>query len=386
MPPLSKQKRKSRDQPRTTEGKYDVKKSCRDEQDLPASLIQINNNYKKELREENNHNNNGLSDSFGNGLSFFDDDPGSFDDDGSGFFGDDADGSSGFDDNVYDVSAGNGENSNDEDGIDEEWGDDDDSEWDEPEDMEAEIKLYQRLKKLDLVWKNDNQLEKKKRGPYKIGKTPKSTYYDKYGPNGSLTKAAAGTKKITNFFKINDTQTTNPQLLNPDVLEDSSSDSESEVVNPYTYQITEKIKDLKEQLEKQHNQLTVVEYNYKRAIFEYLTLLNSNNGRGKVDISLEVVQKIYIDAGVWKARRIRYITKYWLINNKLPISKRGKHQKTIRVIDDEDVAEKCHVWIRKQNFNTTPALFKKFIEDELLPNIRISKKKTITLMTTTRCK
>jgi len=55
-------------------------------------------------------------------------------------------------------------------------------------------------------------------------------------------------------------------------LEDASSDSESEIVNPYTYQITEKIKDLKEQLEKQHDQLTVIEYNYKRAIFEYFTL------------------------------------------------------------------------------------------------------------------
>src|SRR5947208_1614326 len=31
--------------------------------------------------------------------------------------------------------------------------------------------------------------------PYKKGKIPKSTYYDKYGPNGTLTKAAVGTKK-----------------------------------------------------------------------------------------------------------------------------------------------------------------------------------------------
>ncbi len=45
---------------------------------------------------------------------------------------------------------------------------------------------------------------------YKIDKIPKLTYYDKYGSNSSLTKAAAGIKKITNFFKINNTQTTNP--------------------------------------------------------------------------------------------------------------------------------------------------------------------------------
>ena len=35
---------------------------------------------------------------------------------------------------------------------------------DEPEDMEVKIKLRQRLKNLDLVWKDDNQLEKMKRG------------------------------------------------------------------------------------------------------------------------------------------------------------------------------------------------------------------------------
>ncbi|CAB4421001.1 unnamed protein product [Rhizophagus irregularis] len=274
---------------------------------------------------------------------------------------------------------------------DEDWGDDDDSEWDDLEDMEAELRIYQRIRNCGLVWKDDNHLEKIKRGPYKIGKTPKSTYYDKYGPSGSLTKAAAGTKKITDFFKNSDTQATDLQLSNQDTLNDILSDTdssnlESEIVCPRNYQITEKIKDLKEQLEKQYNQLTVIEYNYKRAIFEYLTLLNNNNGRKKVDISLEVVQKIYIDGGVWKARKIRNFTKYWLLNNKLPESRHGKHQKTIRVIDDEDVAERCHIWIRKQNFNTTPATFKKFVENELFPAIGIAKEKSITIMTATRCK
>ncbi|CAI2200056.1 19552_t:CDS:2, partial [Funneliformis geosporum] len=107
------------------------------------------------------------------------------------------DNSSGSGNNINDIPAGNGD------------GNDDDSGWDDPEDIEAEIKLNQRLKE----------------------------------------------------FK------------------DSSNDSENKIFNPYTYQIAEKIKDLKEQLEKQYNQLTVVEYNHKRAIFEYLTLLNSNNRR-----------------------------------------------------------------------------------------------------------
>lgn len=60
--------------------------------------------------------------------------------------------------------------------------------------------------------------------------------------------------------------------------------------------------------------------------------------------------------------------------------------KKLRIIDDEDVAEKCHSWIRNQNFKVTPAAFKKFIENELFPSIGIAKEKSITLMTATRCK
>lgn len=43
-------------------------------------------------------------------------------------------------------------------------------------------------------------MEQKKRGPYLAGKTKKSTYFDKYGPSGSFTKAAKGTAKITTFM------------------------------------------------------------------------------------------------------------------------------------------------------------------------------------------
>ncbi|GES94769.1 hypothetical protein GLOIN_2v1785920 [Rhizophagus clarus] len=247
MPPRSKQKRKSKEQARTADGKYNIKKTCKDGWDS--------------LTLEVSYNDDDSSDFFADGSCYFNDDSDSFNDNGGS--------SSNF---VDDIPAG-----------------------------DINFKFFndeEALKNLDLVWKDDNQLEKMKRRPYKIGKIPKSTYYDKYGPNGTLTKAAAGTEKITIFFKISNTQVTNPQLSKTDTLEVFSSNSESEVVNPYTYKITEKIKDLKEQLEKQHNQLTVVEYNYKRAIFEYLTLLNNNNGHGKIDISLEVAQKIFIDSGV----------------------------------------------------------------------------------------
>ena len=46
----------------------------------------------------------------------------------------------------------------------------------------------------------DASLEKSRRGPYNIGKTPKSTYYDKWGPSGSWTAAAKGSPKLERFF------------------------------------------------------------------------------------------------------------------------------------------------------------------------------------------
>jgi hypothetical protein len=105
------------------------------------------------------------------------------------------------------------------------------------------------------VWKDNNLLEKTKRGPYMKGKIPKSTYYDKFGLKGMFTKAAAGSKKITSFFKNNnDAQEGNLS----DIEEEFSSDPEDEVC-----QINEKIQKLKDELEKQHSKMTVVEYNWK---------------------------------------------------------------------------------------------------------------------------
>src|SRR5436853_2587601 len=63
------------------------------------------------------------------------------------------------------------------------------------------------------------------------------------------------------------------------------------------------------------------------------------------------------------------------------ISFQGKHQKSIRLIDDEDVAEKCHVWIRDQNYKVTPIKFKEFIEQNLLVQLGMNKKKTINIST-----
>lgn len=64
-----------------------------------------------------------------------------------------------------------------------------------------------------------------------------------------------------------------------------------------------------------------------------------DNGRGKTKASIEVAQLVYIDSAPYRARTIRYWANYWFQYNHLPISRQGKHQKTMRLIDDEDIAK-----------------------------------------------
>ncbi|CAH1770324.1 11282_t:CDS:2, partial [Entrophospora sp. SA101] len=61
------------------------------------------------------------------------------------------------------------------------------------------------------------------------------------------------------------------------------------------------------------------------------------------------------------------------------VSRQGKHQKTIRIIDDEDIAEKCHMWIG----TITPLKFKNFVEQKLLVENGITKKKDISVKSAT---
>ena len=61
------------------------------------------------------------------------------------------------------------------------WGNDEVSDWESDTDLEVEQDMRNRLLKVNfrLKWKPDAKLEIKKRSLYKMGKTPRSTYYDK---------------------------------------------------------------------------------------------------------------------------------------------------------------------------------------------------------------
>jgi hypothetical protein len=167
----------------------------------------------------------------------------------------------------------------------------------------------------------------------------------------------------------------------PDDFDEVLDDAENEYDDQPN--ISERIESLRIELQETQKKLSVSEFNKKRAIFEYLRRLD-DDGKGKVKASKEAAQLVFIESAPYRARTIRYWANYWLQNNHFPISRQGKHQKTIRLIDDEDIAEECHTWIRSQGGKTTPLKFKEFIEEKLLVNSGITKKKTISTETATR--
>ncbi len=207
---------------------------------------------------------------------------------------------------------------------------------------------------------------KKKHGPYLVGKIKKLTYFDKYGPSSSFTKAAKGTANILTLI--------NKHQLTPIDFEEVLDDAEDEEQN--LLNLNEKINILKIELKEQQKLLTVAEYNKKRAILEYLTRLNDNE-KGKMKVSMKATQLVFIKSGPYKARSIRYWTNYQLKYNRLSVSHQGKYKKTIRLIDDENIAEECYIWIRAQGGIITSLKFKEFIENKLLVNSEIIKKKQL---------
>ena len=99
----------------------------------------------------------------------------------------------------------------------EEWEEDDDNGW------EDEVDLICNLK-----WNANNEFEKTKWDPYKTGKIPRSTYYDKWEPSSLFTKSAIGTSKITSFFPAQFSADDAIKNLNDQSEQSEVSESEEE--------------------------------------------------------------------------------------------------------------------------------------------------------------
>ncbi len=174
------------------------------------------------------------------------------------------------------------------------WEDENDSGWDE-------IYLPNEEKnKSKLVWSDNAHLKQKKREPYLTGTIKKLTYFDKYGPSGSFTRAAKGTVNILIF-------------INKQTISDDFDEVLDDVKNEYDDQlnINERIESLKVEFKEKQKKLSVSEFNKKWAIFEYLRRLN-DDGNGKVKASKEAVQLVFIESASYRAWTIRYWANYWI--------------------------------------------------------------------------
>ncbi len=69
--------------------------------------------------------------------------------------------------------------------------------------------------------------------------------------------------------------------------------------------LKKKIESLKMELKEKQKSLTMIEYNKKQAIFEYLKKLD-NNEKGMVKASIEAVELVFIKSALYRARTIRY--------------------------------------------------------------------------------
>jgi len=147
-----------------------------------------------------------------------------------------------------------------------EWGDEEDSGWEDEVDLHEEEQKKRLTKQtLELVWKDNTILEKHQRSPYLVGPIKKSTYYDKWGPSGIYTVAAKGTKKINKYFS----SLKNSNTLSSNEVEEILNSVDED--NGWVFENTlQKVTALKTELEQSHQKMSVVEYNKKRAIFEYL--------------------------------------------------------------------------------------------------------------------
>ncbi len=97
-------------------------------------------------------------------------------------------------------------------------------------------------------------------------------------------------------------------------------DDIDDIKNEEQNNLKKKIESLKIKLKEKQKLLTVIEYNKKQAIFEYLKKLD-NNEKGMVKASIEAVELVFIESASYRVRTIQYWANYWLQYNHLSINR-----------------------------------------------------------------
>jgi len=184
---------------------------------------------------------------------------------------------------------------------------------------EEEEKIRTRLL-TTLVWKNAERENTRI-----IKGIPKTTYYRKFGTSGSLSKAAKGTHKITNFFTSGSSASsaTSTHTFSTSTSFESSALSVADKDGMEAI-LCERVAQLRNELLENGQIFTAFEYNRRRAVYEYLIRLNDN---GKMKASQKAANMVYIAPMSCTAKKIHFLAKFYLQNESFPLSNRGQHQK-----------------------------------------------------------
>ncbi|CAG8725963.1 21008_t:CDS:2, partial [Cetraspora pellucida] len=150
------------------------------------------------------------------------------------------------------------------------------------------------------------------------------------------------------------------------------------------FMLHERIKQLKEDLTKNQKNLTTIEYNKRRAVYEYLVRLDSSDG--KIKASNEAACVVCISPKQYLSQKIHFLAEFYLYYKSFPITQYGQHQKYHQLIDDEDIALQYKKWICKEleANRISPTGFMQYVNDYILPECIGGFQKKICLQTVKR--
>ncbi|PKY31131.1 hypothetical protein RhiirB3_448578 [Rhizophagus irregularis] len=250
-----------------------------------------------------------------------------------------------------------------------------------------------KLGEISFVWTNKET--DKKKAPYTGNST--ASYYRKYGPSGTYTKAAKDSLPITQYFTTQLLQAESeiieekeldkelPDRESPDKESDDESDDESdnepneesdedseEFENEMDIDndFSNKMEALEIILHQNKKKISVYDYLSHRSIYEFF--INwKEKGMTCKNAAFNAAKKVY-DKGLYRARIINKWAKSWIENGVLPVSLQGCHQKIKSFIDDEDVIEKSLEFIRESEGKITPKLYRTFVNNTLFSQMKIT--------------
>lgn len=187
-------------------------------------------------------------------------------------------------------------------------------------------------------------------------------------------------RKITDFFKIQNSTDCQPSVpADTERISDAISiDDGLTILRTFTTLTVNRTHE--------RTLSNISKYDFLRylALEQYFTLLRSP--MSMVKASEIVSARLYPNKGQNNhSRTIRRWAEYFLNHKKLPVHQQGCHIKTRSLINDEDIARECRLWLRVQIHDSITAhSFSQWIAKELHPKVGLPSPITVSESTATR--